>query len=1142
MAKVKGEINSNQIKTKNQITVKDSRTGEVKGSIFTKNMQVGIPEYDCKNNPELNVYGKLKAFCGISGSIQQLTSGKSYLVAGTGVTITSASNGQITFNVGSISPANPLTLGNGFSPYNSTYNGTSNVSVAILAQSLGGLAASSSGVKLSPGNLTSTTSATTSWELIVSNGSTAYRQSISSILNLGLAGGITLTNPLTLNSAGGIRDTGGASQYNNSATVDLALKLESNKGLAVTSSGLKIDPSNISAATVATGDKVLIGDINDSDNIKTVTAQSIANLATVSNLANALTIGNGVQLNSGATFDGSTAKTLSVQANGSTISVAASGISVQKVPNALTNGNGISSLSFDGSSSASVTAQATSNKGVKVTASGIELDISNLPVSEPTISDTLVFYDVTLNQERKNTFLQFMNNIIQPAIDATKNSGTAHALTQGPGISSFSFNGSAAGQTVSIDQSTVPMLANNNTYTGKAIFSAGLSGSLTHINNGTSYLVAGSNVTITSGSNGQITIASSAGSEGGSIDVVSGSTTVNTVDKIDFSHLGVLQNLGNGDIALTGSIGIAEDGSYTDGLFTDFTSNTPIGTAVDRFNEVLKGLAPSAAPDLDDLGCDDSGVTAKLSFGSSQSISGYTNAQPSTLTPSSGLSNTDINGTYDTDTASNDLQRACFNGAVVINGVLNTDVVADGVNYAADSFGNADQGTLKLFVNDNSTPVHSVNLNSFGSGNSLTNGSGFNLTAKTPGHFADGSNFETFQHRQGTYTIAAGIGVSDPQRRGWNFARVVHTIGSTDKTCNYIEWINDDEATALSASGGALASLSMTGNKDLSGVKYNTGGTATYTVNVDNAYKNVYSTGNITFNGTNCGNQTQSFPTISVGSQTAAKQLNLSQVMTINASSILNGSISTSVTVPHPLKSDLSAAESKSISGILLYSYTDNASETSEDFRGESYRVKSGAYNNQSDVPTSDGATNDWDSTTDLTTVDGLLFYDRKLYRPNFGGVSGDFRNSSDGGSIANGPSSNRNYSGITSGTRTFYRRFRNNSGGSKSNFALTINGTGTIIDNTATLNGNKIKVFLKLPTNSDGFSTGWMDLALPFATGQTGDNAGCLNGSFDSSLNATNNATFGTQSAGDNDWIILKIQADATWTGNISNISVSWS
>ena len=43
------------------------------------------------------------------------------------------------------------------------------------------------------------------------------------------------------------------------------------------------------------------------------------------------------------------------------------------------------------------------------------------------------------------------------------------------------------------------------------------------------------------------------------------------------------------------TIGPAEDGDlvYTDGIFTDFTSGTTIGTAVDRFNEMLLLLAPA---------------------------------------------------------------------------------------------------------------------------------------------------------------------------------------------------------------------------------------------------------------------------------------------------------------------------------------------------------------------------------------------------------------------------------------------------------------------------------------------------------------------------------------------------------------------
>ena len=660
----------------------------------------------------------------------------------------------------------------------------------------------------------------------------------------------------------------------------------------------------------------------------------------------------------------------------------------------------------------------------------------------------------------------------------------------------------------------------------------GISGSLTQLNDGTSYLVAGNNISITTGSSGAVTVASS----GGDITISSGSTSISSVTTINFSNSGIIQNLGSGVVAITGSIGPSEDGTYTDGLFTDFTTVTPVGTAVDRFNEVLKGLAPSAAPSLDDADCSDSGNSAVLSFGSSQSISGYTNAQPSTLTPTDNLSDININGTFSSTIVSNDTRVACFDGATVINGILNADVAVDSPNYAADSFGNGNQGTLYLYVNNNSTAIHSVDLSSFGSGNSLNgNSSGFNLSAVTNGAFSDGTSFDTFKHRTGTYIITAAN-----QRNGWNYARITHVVGSSTTTTNYIEWVNDSNSNALSSDNSAMDSLSMTGTKNLSGVKYNTGGSAQYRIRALNAYRNVYSTSNISFNGTNCSVSSQAFPSIDyAGGENESKVLHVTGSATITGDPILNGSITVSTNVPHPLKSNLSSAGSQSISGILLYNLSNTSTVTSETFRAENYRRVSGSYDNQA-AATSGG--NAWDSTTSLLTVDGLMFYNSRLYAPVQGGVSGDFRNTSDGGSIANGPSSNLNYSTITSGLRTFYRYFQNNSGGSQTGFSLTINGSGTIASQPTSLSTSNLHVLIKLPTTGDSFETGWMDLAVAFATGQTSDGDGCLQGSFDSSLNASNTATFGTQSVGDNEYVIVKIEADASFTGYISSMSVSWS
>ena len=162
------------------------------------------------------------------------------------------------------------------------------------------------------------------------------------------------------------------------------------------------------------------------------------------------------------------------------------------------------------------------------------------------------------------------------------------------------------------------------------------------------------------------------------------------------------------------------------------------------------------------------------------------------------------------------------------------------------------------------------------------------------------------------------------------------------------------------------------------------------------------------------------------------------------------------------------------------------------------------------------------------------MFYNLALRSPLQGANSGNFS------TLTNGPTSNVNYSSIT-GTRTFYRKFQNTSGGAKTGFDLTINGSGTIVASGGTLNTANIKVFIKLPNTSNSQTTGWMDLATAFSTGQTADDDGCLSGTFDSSLNATNTVTFGVVYTDDDDWVVVKIEADESWTGNISAMSVAW-
>ena len=629
---------------------------------------------------------------------------------------------------------------------------------------------------------------------------------------------------------------------------------------------------------------------------------------------------------------------------------------------------------------------------------------------------------------------------------------------------------------------------------------------------------------------------------GSTLGVVSGSTSISNVTSINFTKTGLLTNVGGGVVALTGTIGPAEDGSYADGLYTDFTEATTVGSAVDRFNEVLKALAPGPAPSLDDVNCADTGTSAVLSFGASQAISGYTD-----VGTAAGFSAVDINGTYSVTTSGNNLRRAVFDGTTVINGTLNADVSSDGSypNYPAYSFGDADQGHVVLEVNGST--LQSTSLTSSGTGTGVPgsgtgtdlngNGSGFyNLSQTASAHFTDGTELSVFQHRTGDYKVTAA-----DQRDGWNYLLIRHSSSTFNRTTNYVEWVNDSDSNALAASGGTLDTLAMTGDLRLSGVKYHVGGTAEYRVVVDNAYRDVYSTSTISYTDTNVTVPAQAFPSISVGSQTETKKLHLTGTATVNASSILDSSMTVGVDVPAPLKSNLSNAQPASISGLLVYNRTNNSSTTSETFRRENYRIDSGSYAAQADLV---DAGNTWDSSGSLASNDGLLFYNQRLYSP----TDGDVPNSGDFSTITNGPSSNVDYSSIT-GTRTFFRYFTSTGAASQTNFELAFSGDSStkIVPGSTALAAAKIHVFIKLPTTSTGKTTGWLDLGIASANdeNQLSDGDGCFVGSVPAaghSINGgTHEGTFVTQTIEQNENIGIKIVADAAWTGYISALSITW-
>jgi len=681
---------------------------------------------------------------------------------------------------------------------------------------------------------------------------------------------------------------------------------------------------------------------------------------------------------------------------------------------------------------------------------------------------------------------------------------------------------------------------------------AGLSGSLQTLVNGDPYLIAGTNITISTGSDGSITISSTGSGGGGSITASSGSTTITNMSTIRFGPGLIMNEDSTGIASVTASIGLPEDGTYTDGLFTDFTPSTPIGTAIDRFNEILSSLSPSPAPALDNISENVSnGISAVLSFGASNDQTSETPSYPSVLSTAGLGDEKDVNETYSATTdGDNNIRLGIYAKTQDVSGILNDDVVSNNqgggsyVNYPANSFGDGDTGVLKLEVNGSVLKEIDLTVEA-GAGDSGSgtadylnaNLSGFlNISTATAGTFSNGSTFETFKHRTGEYIVKTA-----DQRNGWNYLRVTHVKTGSTVTTNYVEWVNDDNADALNSAGNSI-NFEGSGSIHLSGVEYFQSGSLTYNNRVSNAYKYVYDTNNVTFSTSNSADSSNSlsfsFSALSkesidtAGGEDHTKQLHITRSTDIDANYFLNGTVTVGTNVTHPLKANLSNSGQATANQILMYNLTNTSSPQLETFRREDYRIISSSYDTQASTTASE---NIWNSETYITGSgahsDGLQFYDRKLFAPTNTLNSGDFS------SFANGPSGNPDYSAETSGKRTFFRTFQNNSGDFARDFDITISGTGTDIDSLGTsLSTDNIHVLIRCPQTSS-----WMDLGSEFNYQSSSYGDGGYIGTFTRALGTQNHFSFGTGSIAANDRIVVAIEADASWAGNISEISVNF-
>ena len=602
---------------------------------------------------------------------------------------------------------------------------------------------------------------------------------------------------------------------------------------------------------------------------------------------------------------------------------------------------------------------------------------------------------------------------------------------------------------------------------------------------------------------------------------------------------------GTGSTNVAGVIGPAEDGTYADGLFTDFIPTTPTGTAVDRFNEVLKALAPSPAPSLDSIQVSGSYNSAKLSFGVSKPISGYTN-----VTAAAGGSVVDVNGSY--VVGGNRIGVV----SAAITGPLNSAVSAT-TAYPAGAFGDADQGKLELYING----VWNYNIQLSGTTGATTNGR-FNLSALSAVTFENGAPLNLFKYRIGTFTIP-----TPPMSLGFNYMRILHVRAASTIQTNYLEWIYDADGTVLTLGGVSLSGLNLTGSRYISGVRYNTGGTVTYNATLTNGYKKVYPNGNaISYpSRTNLSDATvisktgtgltsdisaaKTFPALNTG---VTNPHNTSLVLASTHNIINNilgnigtlGKIETNISFVHPLKTTLTGGVAAS-SGFLQYTTVQVSNIKTENFTGELGRLQDRDYSGLT-YANIDSGTYTWDSTLSLVGANaqhntGLLVFNGEMIYPNSSYLNTQYGiNAGNFGAVTNALAGNPNYS-TASGTRVYVRKFKSANAVTQATLTLDILHTGSnssFLTNGGTggvPSGNFIKVEVMIK-RAGGATHGWFN---PFAP--TGNPEGVANTLVSSIAGGTSvTCTLSTvPRIGNGDIVIVRIYGSNTWTNRISNINV---